>query len=93
MIPSWGTRFHTLQLRVHRSQLKILRATTKRPLMLQVKIGKKKKKEPTWHTKTWCSQINKLIIIIIIKLGSAQLCPGPTESVSGGLREVRELAF
>ena len=34
---------------------------------------------------TWCSQINKLIIITI-KLGSAQLCPGPTESESGGLQ-------
>ena len=72
-------------------QLKILHATAKRSLMLQVK-KRKKKREPVCHTKTWCSQINKLIIIMI-KLGSAQLCPGPTESESGGLRGVRELVF
>ena len=79
-----------LQLRVHMPQLKILHATAKRSLMLQDK--KRKKKEPISHTMTWCSQINKLIIITI-KLGSAQLCPGPTESESGGLRGVRELVF
>ena len=60
LIPGQGTRFHTLQLRVCRPQLKIPRATAKRPCMPQWKSKLPGATSKTRHSQT--KKERKLII-------------------------------